>query len=89
MSWRSYERRYRYVSLSLACITYEPNRDGRVFGFEVKAGGAPQSRDARHLAWLRDELGERFIGGAVLHTGPHTYPLGDRIVAAPIATVWA
>ena len=41
----------------------------RVFAFEIKAGSAPTPDDARHLAWLRSELGDRFIGGAVLHTG--------------------
>lgn len=33
---------------------------GRLVGIEVKAGASPTERDARHLAWLRDELGERF-----------------------------
>lgn len=63
--------------------------DGTIFGFEIKAGGAPDTADARHLAWLRDELGDRFLGGAVLHTGPHLFPLGDRIIAAPISAIWA
>jgi predicted AAA+ superfamily ATPase len=54
---------------------------GRLIGIEVKAGASPTGRDARHLAWLRDELGERFAGGAVLHTGPRVYGLGERIVA--------
>ncbi len=62
--------------------------DGTVFGFEIKASGAPDTTDARHLAWLRDELGDRFLGGAVLHTGPHDFPLGERIIAAPISALW-
>ena len=62
---------------------------GRVIGLEVKATSAPRRRDARHLVWLRDELGDRFVAGVVLHTGPHNYELGDRIVAAPICTLWA
>jgi hypothetical protein len=45
--------------------------------------------DARHLAWLRDELGDRFVAGAVFHTGPHAFPLGDRITALPISAIWA
>lgn len=61
---------------------------GRILGIEVKTG-APTAADARHLAWLRDEYGARFIAGVVLHTGPHIYSLGDRIIAAPIATLWA
>jgi len=63
--------------------------DGRVFGIEVKASSGPNRSDAKHLEWLRDELGDRFIGGAVLHSGPRLYPLGERIVAAPICSLWA
>ena len=64
-------------------------RGQRVIGIEVKADSAPSSQDARHLSWLRDNLNDRFIAGVVLHTGPATYPLGNRIVAAPISTFWA
>lgn len=61
---------------------------GRVVGLEIKASASPSLGDARHLVWLRDELGDRFLGGAVLHTGPYSYPLAERIVAAPICTLW-
>lgn len=61
----------------------------RVLAFEIKAGGAVTAHDARHLAWMRDELGDRFIGGVVFHTGPHAFPLGTRITALPISTIWA
>jgi uncharacterized protein len=47
----------------------------RVFAFEIKASSAPTRDDARHLAWLRPELGDRFIGGTVLHTGPRAFRL--------------
>jgi predicted AAA+ superfamily ATPase len=40
----------------------------RVVAVEVKATAAPSASDARHLAWLRDEIGERFVAGIVLHT---------------------
>jgi hypothetical protein len=38
---------------------------------------------------MRDELGDRFIAGAVFHTGPHAFPLGERITALPISAIWA
>lgn len=60
-----------------------------VMGFEVKATAAPKPHDAVHLAWLRDELGDRFLRGVVFHTGPRTITLSDRIVAAPISTLWS
>lgn len=55
----------------------------------VKAGAAPTASDARHLAWLRDELGDRFLAGVLLHTGAATFELGDRLLATPISTLWA
>lgn len=60
----------------------------QVIGLEIKARSAPADKDARHLVWLRDQLGESFVAGVVLHTGPHVYRLADRIVAAPIASIW-
>lgn len=62
---------------------------GRLVGIEVKATAAPGSSDARHLAALRDAEPGRFAAGVVLHTGPRTFGLGDRIWAAPISSVWA
>ncbi|GBE24220.1 hypothetical protein BMS3Bbin02_00489 [bacterium BMS3Bbin02] len=60
-----------------------------VIGVEIKASSAPSVRDARHLAWFRDEIGDRFVAGVVLHTGPANYGLGERITAAPICTLWS
>lgn len=37
------------------------------------------------LYHLRQEQGRREV---VLHTGKRTYPLGERISAAPICTLW-
>lgn len=61
----------------------------QVLGIEIKATSAPDRGDARHLIWLRDQMGERFVGGVVLHTGPWPYLIEDRIIAAPISTLWA
>jgi len=60
----------------------------RVIGFEVKASSAPTSLDARHLEWLREQLGERFVHGIVFHTGPRIFSLGDRVSAVPVAAIW-
>ena len=62
---------------------------GTVAGIEVKATAAPEMSDARHLRWMRDELGDRFLMGIVLHTGPYSFQLDDKIIAAPISTLWA
>lgn len=62
---------------------------GRLVGLEVRADASPGPASARHLAALRDRHQESFVAGVVLHTGPRTYALGDRLVAAPISTLWA
>lgn len=64
-------------------------RGRRVVGIEVKATATPTAQHARHLAYVRDRLGDRFTIGVVLHAGRHTIQLGDRLVAAPISALWA
>ncbi len=61
---------------------------GDVIALEIKATAAPGSSDARHLTWLRDQLGPRFLAGAVLHTGPRPFALGERLLALPICSLW-
>ena len=61
---------------------------GNIVAIEVKSSGAPKRGDARHLEWLREQLGERFLAGAVLHTGPRPFRLAERIFALPICTLW-
>lgn len=60
----------------------------RIVGLEIKAANSATQRDARHLAWLRDQIGESFVRGVVLHTGSMTFPLGDRLWAMPISSLW-
>ena len=60
----------------------------RLVAFEIKATASPSGADARHLAWLRDHTDEQFIAGVVLHTGPGAFPLGDRLWALPISSLW-
>lgn len=62
--------------------------DGRVVGIEVKATSAPDRASARHLLWLREQLGDRFVAGVVFHTGPRAFDLIDGIHALPIAALW-
>lgn len=60
----------------------------RVLALEVKATAHPSVEDAKHLKWLRDQLQDRFVAGAVLHTGPRPFRLSDRIYALPIYSLW-
>ena len=60
----------------------------RLVAFEIKATAAPRPDDAKHLAWLRDQTGNQFTAGVVLHTGPGAYPIDDRLWALPLSTLW-
>jgi len=60
----------------------------RVIGIEIKSKSAPTKEDAKHLVWLRYELGDKFVQGVVLHTGPRVFKLDEKIIAAPIACLW-
>jgi uncharacterized protein len=60
-----------------------------VVAIEVKADAAPRPDAAKHLRWLQERLEDRFTAGIILHTGPRSYEIDDRIIAAPISTLWA
>ena len=62
---------------------------GGMVAIEVKASAGPGPDSAKHIEWLRDQIGDDLIAGFVLHSGTRTYELGERIVAAPIASLWA
>lgn len=69
-------------------LIVEDRRSGEVAGIEIKLTSTPIARHARHLAALRDRLGDRFMTGLVIHAGPHTLPFGDRIWAVPVSNLW-
>lgn len=63
--------------------------DGRVVGVEVKATSTVRASDAAGLNILRERVGDRFVAGYVLHTGPSAVAVGDRITAVPMDALWA
>jgi uncharacterized protein len=63
-------------------------RDGTIIGIEVKAAASVNASDLRGLKYLRDRLGERFVAGVLLYTGPNTVPYGDRLAAVPLSALW-
>lgn len=63
--------------------------DGKVAGFEIKAGTRIKDPDLNGLRMLRDRLGERFVGGYVLNLGELAYRKEDRIAVLPLSHVWA
>ena len=58
-----------------------------VIGVEVKTTSTARSAHFKHLAGLRDRLGEEFRLGVVLTTGG-TQRAGDRLVSLPISSLW-
>lgn len=64
-------------------------RDGQVIAVEVKATAAPSRADARHLTWLRDQLGSRLALGLLVHTGPRVFRLTEDVLAVPLASLWS
>lgn len=62
--------------------------DGSVIAIEVKSATSATRADAAGLRFLRDRLGPRFASGVILHTGPVTANLGERIWAVPVAGLW-
>ncbi len=63
--------------------------DGRVVAVEVKAAASTARSDTAGLRFLRDQLGEQFVAGIVLHTGSTTVPLGERLWSVPLSALWS
>ncbi|HEU0054769.1 MAG TPA: DUF4143 domain-containing protein, partial [Longimicrobium sp.] len=61
---------------------------GRVVGIEVKASGSVGEREFRHLRFLADELGDRFVRGVVLYTGSEVLSFDPKMTALPMAALW-
>lgn len=62
---------------------------GDVVGIEVKAATSVSPAAFRSLAYLRDQVGDAFRCGVVLHAGHRVVPFGDRLYAAPVSSLWA
>jgi predicted AAA+ superfamily ATPase len=61
---------------------------GEIVAIEFKATSAPDAADANHLCWLREQMGDCFRAGAVLHTGPRIFEISDRVLAIPLCAIW-
>lgn len=59
-----------------------------VIGIEVKAAATVTPKDLKGMRLLAEATGKRFRCGVVLYDGKVTLPLGDRLWAAPISSLW-
>jgi predicted AAA+ superfamily ATPase len=63
--------------------------DGQIVGIESKARDTVTSEDFQGLAALRDQFGDQFRQGIVLHTGKRgSVNFGERLLSLPIAALW-
>lgn len=61
---------------------------GSVVGIEVKAAVDVHEDDFAGLRLLRDQLGEQFVAGVVVHCGDRPRRFGDRLYSVPAAALW-
>jgi hypothetical protein len=64
------------------------NAGGQLAGVEIKAAASVREGDLRGLKRLAGIAGEKFKMGVILYDGTEIMPLGDRLWAAPISTLW-
>jgi predicted AAA+ superfamily ATPase len=69
-------------------LIVEDRRTTEVAAIEIKMTSTPSSRQVRHMAALRDRLGDRFRVGLLLHAGTQRLPMGDRLWAVPVSALW-
>ena len=61
------------------------NAAGRVVAIEVKAAASVSKNDLKHLHFLRDQLGDRFLRGVLLYTGTNSISFDEQMEAAPLS----
>ena len=64
------------------------NAAGQLVGVEIKAAATIKAGDLHALKKLASMAGDQFKMGVLLYDGTETLPLGDRLWAAPLSTLW-
>jgi uncharacterized protein len=64
------------------------HHDGRLVAVEVKSSSSVSGDDLRDLQHLREKAGDRFHLGVLLYSGTEVLPMGHRLIAAPIDSLW-
>lgn len=62
--------------------------DGTIVGIEVKASATVKAGDFAGLRALAETCGDRFAFGVILYDSTDVVPFGDRLAAAPLASLW-
>lgn len=61
---------------------------GGLVAVEIKATSSPTIEHAKQLRWFREQVGDRFLAGAVLHAGPLPHRLDESTFALPLYSLW-
>jgi len=64
------------------------NANGELIGVEIKASATPKMSDLKGLKQLAKLAGEDFKLGVLLYDGEETLPLGDKMWACPVSSLW-
>jgi uncharacterized protein len=64
------------------------NTAGQIVGVEIKAAATVRESDLRGLKRLATVGGDAFRMGVILYDGTENLPLGARLRAAPLSTLW-
>ncbi len=59
--------------------------DGRFVAVESKLSSSVDSKDVRHLVWLREQVGPRLVDTIVVTTGDEAYRRRDGVGVVPLA----
>jgi len=64
------------------------NAAGQLVGVEIKAAATVRQNDLRGLKRLASLAGDAFRLGVILYDGSEELPLGERLRAVPLSTLW-
>lgn len=70
-------------------VDFIVEHEGGVLAIEAKLSATIDDGDVRHLVALRSELGDRWIDGVVINTGPEAYRRLDGIAVIPLGLLGA
>ena len=62
---------------------------GQIIAIEVKATHKVSAKDFRHIDTLKQDLGQQFLRGFVLHQGNDSVPFGNDLFAVPLTALGA
>ena len=63
------------------------NARGQIVAVEIKAAGRVTNADLRHLRYLRNATGDRWVRGVVHYLGTEHVPFDETIEAVPLGAL--